>query len=204
MSQVAGLYAQYSGKKVSGRSIRPVHPIDVSAIFNAQTIRQAPKPPVTAATAAMADNTPVAQLSGFEDLDHSWAPKGYTTGSTDKTYADLAAAKEEAEARKREREAKAALEAREAEIERRERALANKETDKSRLEAARRKAAEEGAKRKQAAKQPKRPPFDFLKERPQVLVSIANASQAANNLVNACRVSVTPVIGTYGSLGQEC
>lgn len=148
------------------------------------------------AAGAATDTPPSRRQSGFEDLDHSWAPKGYTSGSTDPTYADLAAAKEEAEARKREREAKAALEAREAELERRERALTNKETDKARLEAARRKATEDDVKRKKdaemakaKAKQPKRPPFDFAKEKPQVLVSIANASQAANNLVNACRVS---------------
>ncbi len=49
----------------------------------------------------------------------------------------------------------------------------------------RRRQEEEAARAR--AKQPKRPPFNFAKEKPQVLVSIANASQAANNLVNACR-----------------
>jgi hypothetical protein len=161
-------------------------------------VRKPTAPTNTTATAATT-TTPSRKSSTFEDLEHSWAPKGYTPGASDKTYADLAAAKEEAETRKREREARAALEAREAEIERRERALKNKETDRARAEEARRKAAEAEALRKKEAelarrekalkaKQPKRPPFDFAKEKPQILVAIANASQAANNLVNACRV----------------
>lgn len=43
--------------------------------------------------------------------------------------------------------------------------------------------AEEDARRKK--NRPKRAPFDFEKEKPQILNAIANASQAANNLVNA-------------------
>lgn len=91
------------------------------------------------------------------------------------------------------------MEAREAEIERRERALRNKEDEKHKAEIYRQKLIEdESLKRKQKEKermdkeraknQPKRPPFNFEKEKPQILVSIANASQAAINLTNACRV----------------
>lgn len=138
----------------------------------------------------------------FEDLEHSWAPSG---GVRDTSYANYADLKEDAEKRKREREARAALEAREAEIERRERALRNKEDEKHKLEAYRHKLTEEEAhKRKQKEKerlekeraknQPKRPPFNFEKEKPQILVSIANASQAAINLTNACKV---------GGIGQS-
>ena len=54
-------------------------------------------------------------------------------------------------------------------------------------EAERRRQAKEAAKHK--PEQAKRPKFDFQKERPQVMVAVANALQAANNLVNSCRVS---------------
>lgn len=132
----------------------------------------------------------------FEDLDHSWTPSG---GVRDTSYANYADLREDAEKRKREREARAALEAREAEIERRERALKNKESEKHKAETYRQKLAEEETHRRKqkekerlekerAKNQPKRPPFNFEKEKPQILVSIANASQAAINLVNACRV----------------
>ena len=132
----------------------------------------------------------------FEDLEHSWAPAGGVRDNSSANYADL---KEEAERRKREREARAALEAREAEVERRERALKNKENDKYKAETYRQKMLEEEAQRRKqkekerldkerAKNQPKRPPFNFEKEKPQILVSIANASQAAINLQNACRV----------------
>ena len=55
-------------------------------------------------------------------------------------------------------------------------------------EAERRRMAKEELKNK-PAQQPKRPKFDFVKEKPQIMVSVANALQAANALVNACRVS---------------
>lgn len=174
------MYNRYSGKKVAPR-------------------------PVAAATstpAATATTTSKPRSSGFEDLDHTWAPSNRGAD----TYADLAAEKEKAAARQRERDAQSALEMREAEIERRERALKNKDAERMRLEDQKRKNAEEEIRRrklrdlearerevarrereKNAKNQPKRPPFDFAKERPQVLVSIANASQAASNLVNACR-----------------
>jgi hypothetical protein len=134
----------------------------------------------------------------FEDLDHSWAPAG---GVRDTSYANYADLREDAEKRKREREARAALEAREAEIERRERALRNKEDEKHKAETYRQKMVDDEAQRRKlkekerldkerAKNQPKRPPFNFEKEKPQILVSIANASQAAINLTNACRVSL--------------
>ncbi|KAF7979379.1 hypothetical protein HWV62_42466 [Athelia sp. TMB] len=43
--------------------------------------------------------------------------------------------------------------------------------------------AEEDARRRK--NRPKRAPFDFEKEKPEIFTAIANASQAANNLVNA-------------------
>ena len=59
-----------------------------------------------------------------------------------------------------------------------------------------READEEAERRRQAklnltkqGNQPKRPKFDFQKEKPQVMVAVANAIQSANNLVNSCRVS---------------
>lgn len=47
---------------------------------------------------------------------------------------------------------------------------------------------EEEARLRQARKN--RPPFNFEKEKPQILQTIAEASQAANNLVNALTVSL--------------
>jgi hypothetical protein len=38
--------------------------------------------------------------------------------------------------------------------------------------------------------QPKRPPFDYAREKPQIQLAIANASSAAIALVNACRVGL--------------
>lgn len=43
--------------------------------------------------------------------------------------------------------------------------------------------------RRMAQQKKKRPPFDFEKEKPLILQTIAEASQAANNLVNALTVS---------------
>lgn len=59
-------------------------------------------------------------------------------------------------------------------------------------EAERRRKMKEDMKNKPAptsAAQAKRPKFDFQKEKPQIMVAVANALQAANNLVNSCRVS---------------
>ncbi|KAL7418472.1 hypothetical protein Q5752_006930 [Cryptotrichosporon argae] len=137
---------------------------------------------------------------GFNDDDlynHSWEPSRGQRGPD--TYADLAAARADAETRKREREARIALEQREADMERRERELrrkqemaaieARRERERIEEEERRRKAKEEAKSRAKqpVAKQPPRPKFDFVKEKPQIMVAIANAIQAANNLVNACR-----------------
>lgn len=48
---------------------------------------------------------------------------------------------------------------------------------------------EEARRRANQGKTKKRTPFDFEKEKPNVLNSIAETSQAANNLVNALTVS---------------
>lgn len=42
--------------------------------------------------------------------------------------------------------------------------------------------------RKKAERAKRRQPFDFEKEKPQILNSIAETSQAASNLVNALKV----------------
>ncbi|KAI0651985.1 hypothetical protein C8Q79DRAFT_997182 [Trametes meyenii] len=59
------------------------------------------------------------------------------------------------------------------------------EKRKAKEEKERRKREEEERKRKAAQPKPKRKPFVFEQEKPQILTAIANASQAANNLVNA-------------------
>ncbi|EIW64195.1 uncharacterized protein TRAVEDRAFT_55185 [Trametes versicolor FP-101664 SS1] len=59
------------------------------------------------------------------------------------------------------------------------------EKRKAKEDKARRKVEEEERKRKAAQPKMKRKPFNFEQEKPQILTSIANASQAANNLVNA-------------------
>ncbi|KAI0778319.1 hypothetical protein BD413DRAFT_704774 [Trametes elegans] len=59
------------------------------------------------------------------------------------------------------------------------------EKRKAKEEKERRKREEEERKRKAAQPKPKRKPFNFEQEKPQILTAIANASQAANNLVNA-------------------
>jgi hypothetical protein len=63
------------------------------------------------------------------------------------------------------------------------------------VEARRQKEAAEEA----VTPQPKRPKFDFEREKPKVMVSVANAIQCANNLVNSCRVSSLN-LGQYGEL----
>jgi len=139
---------------------------------------------------------------GFTDYDtlfsHDWQPAPGQKGPD--TYADLATAKADVEDRKRQRESRIALEQREAEIERKEREMRRKQ-DMSAVEARRQKEAAEEAERRRKAKeemrnkpaaaaaQAKRPKFDFQKEKPQIMVGVSNALQAANNLVNSCRVS---------------
>ncbi|KAI0375132.1 seryl-tRNA synthetase [Pilatotrama ljubarskyi] len=59
------------------------------------------------------------------------------------------------------------------------------EKRKAKEEKERRKREEEERKRKAAQPRTKRKPFNFEQEKPQILTAIANASQAANNLVNA-------------------
>lgn len=125
-------------------------------------------------------------------FSHSWAVAPGQAGAD--TYSDLAAAKADADERKRSRDAKLALEQREADIARRERELQRKK-DMSALEETRRREALEEAERRRKLKEqqkkgtpePKRPKFDFQKEKPNVLVAVANAIQCANNLVNSCR-----------------
>lgn len=48
----------------------------------------------------------------------------------------------------------------------------------------------------------KRPPFDFEKEKPVILQSIAETSQAANNLVNALTVRSLVVLDTQPLNGE--
>jgi hypothetical protein len=134
--------------------------------------------------------------NAFTDSDdlfsHDWAPS--QRGAD--TYADLAAARADAESRKAERERRIALEQREAELERREREQRRK-SEMANVEARRQKEAAEEAERRRQAKlqaknptpQPKKPKFDFEREKPKVMLSVANAIQCANNLVNSCRVS---------------
>lgn len=64
------------------------------------------------------------------------------------------------------------------------------------IEARRRREAEEEAERRRKAKEerksaknaPKRPKFNFEREKPAVLSAVAQANLAASNLVNACRL----------------
>jgi hypothetical protein len=121
--------------------------------------------------------------------DHSWEPSAANRGKD--TYTDLAAAKADAEERKRDREERQALERREAEIERREREF-NRKKEMAAVEERRQREAEEESQRRKKAKElrknaPKRPKFNFEKEKPQVMASVANANVAASHLVNSCR-----------------
>ncbi|KAI8990560.1 hypothetical protein BD414DRAFT_438281 [Trametes punicea] len=61
----------------------------------------------------------------------------------------------------------------------------DEEKRKVKEEKERRKREEEERKRKASQPKTKRKPFNFEQEKPQILTAIANASQAANNLVNA-------------------
>jgi Skp family chaperone for outer membrane proteins len=191
MSQVANLYKQHSGKV--GPNVRRVSRFtSFLADIQASTLL-----PASAAGPQSTTTSPTTGRGGFSDTDalysHDWAPAPGQRGPD--TYADLAQAKADADARKRERESRIALEQREAEIERKERELKRKQ-DMTALETRRQKEAAEEVERRRRAKeelkkgaQPKRPKFDLQKEKPQIMVSVANAIQAASVLVNACRVS---------------
>ncbi|WVF73079.1 hypothetical protein IAT40_007898 [Kwoniella sp. CBS 6097] len=178
MQEVARLYAKYGG---AGPGVRK------------PTSMGHAKAPSTS-TSSSAPTSSAARKGTFDDdiFSHDWAPSKGQRGPD--TYTDLAAAKADAEQRKREREQRILMEQREAEVERRERELKRKQ-DMSALEARRQKEAAEEAERRRQAKedakkrgaQPKRPPFDFQKEKPQIMISVANAIQCANNLVNSCR-----------------
>lgn len=215
MQHVARLYAQYGG---GGPTVRKVShsPSSRGSLAKARFQPTAVPSSATASPRASIDTgrptstTRTGPEGGFSDYDslfsHDWAPAPGKRGPD--TYADLAAAKADAEERKRQREARIALEHREAELERREREIKRKSemealTIRRQREAEqeaerRRKAREEMLKAKKApvqtAAQPKRPKFDFQKEKPQVLVAVANAIQTANNLVNSCRVSCLQVV----------
>ncbi len=163
--------------------------------------------PSSAGVGYSSSNSPTSPTSAtgrgaFTDYDtlfsHDWHPGPGQRGAG--TYADLASAKADAESRKLERERRIALEQREADLERREREQ-KRQQDMSTLEMRRKKEAVEEAGRRRKAKdeirdkpalaaaQAKRPKFDFQKEKPQIMVGIATALQAANNLINSCRVS---------------
>lgn len=182
MQNVAGLYRQYAGHG-TGPAVRK--PTAVPSSYTTSS---------TTASSGGGGTRSARQSVDFGNEDifsHDWAPSKRGPD----TYADLAAAKQEAEGRKAERAQRILMEQREAELERRERELKRKQ-DMAALEQRRQKEALEEQERrrqmkeaqKRGAQQPKRPKFDFQKEKPQVLVSIANAIQAANNLVNACRL----------------
>ncbi|WVW86142.1 hypothetical protein I302_108183 [Kwoniella bestiolae CBS 10118] len=176
MQEVARLYSKYGGAGPGVKKPTPMAPSKQTSVSSTTS-------------------TSSANRGTFDDdlFSHDWAPSKGSRGPD--TYTDLAAAKADADARKRERENRILIEQREAEVERRERELKRKQ-DMAALEARRQKEAAEEAERRRKAKedakrkgpaQPKRPPFDFQKEKPQIMVAIANAIQCANNLVNSCR-----------------
>ncbi|OCF61240.1 hypothetical protein L486_00886 [Kwoniella mangroviensis CBS 10435] len=177
MQEVARLYSKYGGAGPGVKKPTPMAPTKQSSTLSTSSA------PTSANRGTFDDDL----------FSHDWAPSKSARGPD--TYTDLAAAKADADARKRERESRILIEQREAEVERRERELKRKQ-DMAALEARRQKEAAEEAERRRKAKedakkkgsQPKRPPFDFQKEKPQVMVAIANAIQCANNLVNSCRL----------------
>ncbi|KAK8853196.1 hypothetical protein IAR55_003898 [Kwoniella newhampshirensis] len=180
MTEVANLYKKYGG---AGPGVKKPTSVPVSA-----PVKQSSTSSTTSSSAARNRGT-------FDDdiFSHDWAPAPGKRGPD--TYTDLAAAKADAEERKREREARLLIEAREAEVERKEREFKRKQ-DMAALEARRQKEAAEEAERRRLAKenakkkgaQPKRPPFNFEREKPAIMVAVANAIQCANNLVNSCRL----------------
>ena len=162
-----------------------------------------PRTSVDAKRSNTASSGPQGAFSDYDAIfGHDWAPAPGKRGPD--TYADLAAAKADAEERKRQREARIAIEHREAELERRERELKRK-SEMEALTIRRQREAEQEAERRRQTKdalknakaQPKRPKFDFEREKPQVMVSVANAIQSANNLVNSCRVSESNPVGDF-------
>jgi hypothetical protein len=78
---------------------------------------------------------------------------------------------------------------REREQEKEEREAAKREKEEAKRRAKREK-EEERERRNKNMRRPKRKPFDFEQEKPQVLASIASASHASSNLVNALMVLV--------------
>jgi len=187
MQHVAGLYRQFGG---GGPAVRKPTAVPLSS-----TTTSAPRS-TTSPRASTEASRPAATFSDYDAIfGHDWKPAPGARGPD--TYADLAAAKQDADERKRQREARILLEQREAEIERREREHKRK-TEMAAIEARRQKEAAEEAERRRKAKedlknrprqaaQPQRPKFDFQKEKPQIMVAVATAIQAANNLVNSCR-----------------
>lgn len=102
----------------------------------------------------------------------------------------------ETDKRKKEKEEKEAAKRNAKEAARDAKEKARRDEEKARKD------AEEARRRKN---RPKRAPFDFEKEKPQILTTIANTSQAANNLVNAITLvnSETDSITTNVRV-QEC
>lgn len=167
MREVAGLYGQYSGKRPAGHAKKDSY--------------SAPK----ASTSTPFDDS-------NDIYSHDWNP---TTKGAD-TYTDLSSARAEAESRKAEREQRMLMERKEAEIERRERELQRRQ-EMADIEARRRREAEAEAEKRRKAKEerkkgklPKtvRPRFNFEKEKPAIMQSVATAIQSASSLVNACRL----------------
>ncbi|CED84325.1 Cytosolic sorting protein GGA2/TOM1 [Phaffia rhodozyma] len=128
--------------------------------------------------------------------DHSWDPSPKaaaaaraeskaqeSTRLADVAMRKLEAAKEQARKDAEERQRK--------EMERRERDLKSREEKINALEKLRAAKAAAGNKKDAGsggATGPKRPPFNFEKEKPIILQTVASASQAANNLINAIRL----------------
>lgn len=73
-----------------------------------------------------------------------------------------------------------------------------KEEAKRKAKEDKRKKEEEARQRAARDKRRQRPPFNFEKEKPQILQAIAETSQAANNLVNA--LTVCPISYSYSGL----
>lgn len=199
MRAVAGLYKQYA-PHAAGPDVRKVS--RSPSVFRPSLTQQATQVPSSPRTSAPAAASKPRGAFDDDDLyNHSWAPAAGQRGKD--TYADLAAAKADAEQRRAEREARLLIEQREAEVERRERELRRKQEmaaiearrqREAEEEAARRRKMKEDAARAKANPQPKKPKFDLQREKPQIMVSVANALQAATALVAACRVGgVMPV-----------
>lgn len=167
MREVAGLFGQYGGRRPAAHAKKE-----------------------SVSTPQASSSTPFGDTNDIYSHDWNSATKGPDT------YTDLAAARADAESRKAEREQRMLMERREAEIERRERELKRRQ-EMADIEARRRREAEAEAERRRKAKEdrkrgklPKtaRPRFNFEKEKPAIMQSVATAIQSASNLVNACRL----------------